>query len=576
MFKNMSIRYKLLLSFIIVIFICMGIFSITVYINFSTTLQNENRQNADHVLELAKKSTLNNMDYIENTLFSVQANQTIINTLASKEKANPFEEIDFIEQKLFSTDLLRSNISSLHLYAANRENYPKSYSSSVSSAKMVEKELWYQNAVKCTDSIYWCIFDTHSSGGTLCAAKALIDTRTHKTVGVVRADVNLSMFTKDISQTGVAETGKLFLVYNNHIINLWNNSYINSFINEPEFLNAVFSESQKYISVNGEKHYINSRTLKNENIKLVCAVKYAEINNSSRIIAPAMIITGSVSICIAFVFMLILSHIITVPITRLKKYMGNFGEKRERLPSEFESDDEIGLLCSSYNEMITTIEELINDVNILSEKQKVFELKALQAQINPHFLYNTLDSINWMAKKYKAADVSKMVTALGTFFRHSLNKGQEYTSIENEMKQVISYTDIQKVRYDNCFDVYFSIDEGLLKCPIIKLTIQPLVENSILHGFDEIDYHGTICINGESDGKYIYITVTDNGRGCDTDKLNVDINKEFNPDEPIEKYGLNNVNQRIKLYFGDDCGLTFSTNPDGGITAVVKILRKEQ
>jgi two-component system sensor histidine kinase YesM len=574
LFKNISIRYKLLLSFIIVILTCMGLFSIIIYINFGTTLQNENRQNADHVLELARKSTLNNMDYIENTLFSIQANRDIINVLASEESQNPYEEINFIEQKLFSTDLLHSNISSIHIYASNRNNYPKSYSSSVSSSKMVENELWYKNAINSTDNIYWSVFDSQNNTGTICAAKALIDTRTHKIVGVVRADVNLTTFTKDISKTGVAETGKIFIVYNNHIINLWDNDYINSFINEPAFFDALESGMQEYIVINGKKHYVNSRTLKNDNIKLVCTVKYSEINNSSKIIAPAIIITAIVSLSIAFILVLIFSHIITVPITRLKKYMGNFGNKREKLPKIYESNDEVGLLCTSYNDMITTIDNLISDVNLLSEKQKIFELKALQAQINPHFLYNTLDSINWMAKKYKAADVSKMVTALGTFFRHSLNKGQEYTSIKNEIKQVISYTEIQKVRYDNSFDIYFSIGEDLLNYQIIKLTIQPLVENSILHGFDEIDYHGTICISGDMDNDYIYITVTDNGRGCDTDKLNVDINKEFNPDESIEKYGLNNVNQRIKLYFGQDCGLKFSTNPEGGTTAVIKIRRK--
>ena len=111
----------------------------------------------------------------------------------------------------------------------------------------------------------------------------------------------------------------------------------------------------------------------------------------------------------------------------------------------------------------------------------------MQAQIIPHFLYNTLDSIHWMARAHHAPDISKMVSALGTFFRHSLNKGNEYTTIENELNQISSYVSIQKIRFEDKFDVVYDIDENLLHCTIVKLTIQPLVENSIIHGFDEIE-----------------------------------------------------------------------------------------
>ena len=154
----------------------------------------------------------------------------------------------------------------------------------------------------------------------------------------------------------------------------------------------------------------------------------------------------------------------------------------------------MGKLGESFNSMLNTIDSLITDVEDLYKKQKIFELKALQAQINPHFLYNTLDSIHWMARAHHAPDISKMVSALGTFFRHSLNKGNEYTTIENELNQISSYVSIQKIRFEDKFDVVYDIDENLLHCTIVKLTIQPLVENSIIHGFDEIEEGGMITI----------------------------------------------------------------------------------
>ena len=254
--------------------------------------------------------------------------------------------------------------------------------------------------------------------------------------------------------------------------------------------------------------------------------------------------------------------------------MNDFETERKRVPDEMLTNDEMGKLCATYNAMLDTIDSLINDVYELYRKQKRFELKALQAQINPHFLYNTLDSINWMARAHHARDISKMVSALGTFFRHSLNKGNEYTTIENEFKQIKSYTDIQKIRYDDKFDISFDIDEELLQCTIIKLCVQPLVENCILHGFEEFEEGGMINIRLYAEGDYIYISVEDNGCGTDTDELNTALAKEIDYNEPIEKYGLSNVNLRIKLYFDETCGLTFTTNEKGGVTALIKIRRK--
>ena len=235
----------------------------------------------------------------------------------------------------------------------------------------------------------------------------------------------------------------------------------------------------------------------------------------------------------------------------------------------------MGKLGESYNSMLNTIDSLITDVEDLYKKQKIFELKALQAQINPHFLYNTLDSIHWMARAHHAPDISKMVSALGTFFRHSLNKGNEYTTIENELNQISSYVSIQKIRFEDKFDVVYDIDENLLHCTIVKLTIQPLVENSIIHGFDEIEEGGMITIRVYSEDDYIFIEVADNGCGTDTDELNKAVTRELDYSEPIEKYGLTNVNLRIQLYFDKTCGLSFKTNETGGVTATIKIKRKE-
>lgn len=573
----MSFRLKLLVTHAIVIILCMIVFGVTIFYSFSQCFKANITNSTSQVTTLAVDNMINSMNNIEQVLNSVQANTTISKILLNPAVLSPYEEIASIENEMQAIDPLRTTVSKLTLYIANRNSYPLAFDSFVAPASLAENESWYKSTIALKGNIYWSIMDSFNSNSSLCVARAFIDTRTHEPLGVIRADINLSLFTRDISRISLGNTGKLFLVYENHIINMWNDSYINGFINEPEFFKAVYNEnnSPQFIKINGIKHIINIQRLKNSPITLVSASKYHDMTADTRAVGFSIIITGITAIIAVILLIFLLTGWLTSPIKRLITYMQGFEKERRKVPEHLITNDEMGELSRTYNSLLNTIDSLISDVQNLYQKQKIFELKALQAQINPHFLYNTLDSINWMARAHNARDISKMVSALGTFFRHSLNKGNEYTTIKNELKQIESYTDIQKIRYDDKFDIDFDIDETLLDCTIIKLTVQPLVENCIIHGFEEIESGGLIIIKAFEDDEYIYIEVADNGCGTDTDELNDALSKEIDYNEPIEKYGLSNVNLRIKLYFDDSCGLSFKTNKNGGVTATIKIRRTE-
>ena len=575
--RSTSIQVKLLLSFIIVITVCTIIFASVSYMRFSKTIALENQNSISQVLTLSEKNMRANISHVENLLISVQANSQIENILTSSAPHSYLEEIDLIDSQIKKTDILRSSISDIYFYAANRPSYPIISGGRVFPTDYVKNEMWYKSTLQKGGETCITVIDSSPTDGVICVSRPFINTSTHEILGIIRIDINLAAFMNDISKITVGQTGKVFLVFGNHIINPWSNSYINSFVNEKDFFDRINNASgiPAYINTGGEKQIIASAPLYSDSLKIVCAAKYSEINNSAKLVSQSTWLTAIVTLIIAIIIMGFISEWITHPIKRLTSYMERFGTERVTIPPELETNDEIGRLCSTYNHMLSTIDSLIDDVKTLYKKQKIYELKALQAQINPHFLYNTLDSINWMAKKHGARDISKMVTSLGSFFRHSLNKGSEFTTLENELKQIKSYAEIQTVRFENKFRIIYNIDEELLGCRVLKLMIQPLVENSIAHGFEELEDNGIIHISIGSDGKYIYITVDDNGCGCDTDKLNREINSGFNMDEPIEKYGLNNVNQRIKLYFDSSCGLHFETNSQGGVCAVIKVLRRE-
>lgn len=574
--KDIPLKPKMLLSYIIVILICIVFFSLIVYYSSSSIIEKETRHSMNQTIMLAKENMNSYMNDIEKTLYAVQQNKRIQNVLTEEPQESNIE-INILEDELLSIDTFRDRITSINLYVLDRKNYPDTYNNSIIfSSELAENEPWFTKTLKNNGEVSWEAFHQQDTKGTIAASRLIIDTNTHKPIAVVRADVDIYTFVQNIDNITIGKTGKLFLVSQNHIIDLGKNHYIKDFINNNEFNQIINNDliSDGYATINNERYLISYANLKSQNFKIVGSVKFAEINVSNQFVATAILITAFFSILIAFLLMLIFSSWITVPIVSLANIMKNYSKGSHQVV-DIPSDDEIGTLYKSYNAMVSTIDNLIDDVVTLFQQQKVSELKALQAQINPHFLYNTLDSIKWLSKKNRSSDVTKIATALGKFFRHSLNKGQEFTTIENEINQIISYADIQSIRFKDKFDLVIDVDEDILKCTIVKLTLQPLVENSILHGFENIDYKGIITIKGYFEDDYIIIEVKDNGCGCDTDLLNIATRKEFNPDEPIETYGLHNVNQRIKLYFNNTCGLSFKKNEPQGVVAIVKLEVRE-
>ncbi len=255
----------------------------------------------------------------------------------------------------------------------------------------------------------------------------------------------------------------------------------------------------------------------------------------------------------------LISHSITKPIKNLcisTKLVGN-GDFTTRVPDS--ESDEIAMLATSFNTMIVKIGSLVEDVKLEQINLRKTELKLMQAQINPHFLYNTLDTIIWLAEGNKTKDVVKMVSALSKFFRVALSKGYDYISIKEEEMLIRSYLQIQQYRYQDILDYEINISEELENYRILKLTLQPIVENALYHGIKNKRGKGKIIIEGYCKEDVVIFLVKDNGIGMDPEQVER-IKKLFiKPEEdgvPEQKgFGLFNVNERIKLNFGAEYGL---------------------
>lgn len=336
---------------------------------------------------------------------------------------------------------------------------------------------------------------------------------------------------------------------------------------------------QVYGSDNKEKYFIKKVgnvkcictiiPLEDVNCKLVCSVPMEDLVKESRTIQEITIVTIAISILCCILIMFFLTNKVLRPLKMLGKSMNRLenGEFNIELPEN--GKDEIAQVCRNFNRMSKKLDKLINEVYLYQIRQKEAELKILHEQINPHFLYNTLNTIYWMCKMEKANESAKLINGLSKLFRLSLNSGKAITTVEKEIEYLQYYILIQEKRYEEMIRFEVEVEEDVLKCHTIKLTLQPLVENAIYHGIEKKGSRGTIRIRAYRDSEYLYFQVIDDGIGMEEDVLTAILNE---PWADNKGFAVKNVHERIRLYFGNEekqYGLSFKSSPGKGTTVTV-------
>ena len=229
---------------------------------------------------------------------------------------------------------------------------------------------------------------------------------------------------------------------------------------------------------------------------------------------------------------------------------------------------EVRALSDSFGQMVVQIQRPMEQVRAEEVNLRKTELRALQAQINPHFLYNTLDSIAWMCEQGRNAEAVEMVNALARLFRISISRGHELIPIRSELQHAESYLQIQSHRYKNQFSYSFDVQEECLVYLCNKITLQPIIENAIYHGINGLVDEGEIRISCRADGDDILFTVEDNGTGMEPEQVQAILRKERSDHTGI---GIKNVNDRLKIYFGPAYGITIDSVPDEGTRVYIRM-----
>lgn len=322
------------------------------------------------------------------------------------------------------------------------------------------------------------------------------------------------------------------------------------------------------ISIDNNPHLVAFSYIQSANWFVVSTIPYSYLNSEAKGIRTKIMLLDvgcfMLTVLLSYIFTLSISK----PLNRLVDAMNEVKRGNLSVNMQDKSNDEIGEVTRNFNSMLNEIKKLMENVKNKEKQKRKAEIAALQAQINPHFLSNTLNTVKWLASAQKAENIEAIVSSLIQLLHISMGKGGDLITIREELEYIKSYINIQEYRYYDKFRVVFEIEEEILDYKILKFLIQPVVENSIIHGIKPSMEQGLIAIKGFRYNDILKIIVTDNGVGIPEEKLNTlfsnnQEDKKFN----FSGIGINNVNDRIKMNFGDQYGLQIESVPNLYTTA---------
>ncbi|QHQ61626.1 HAMP domain-containing protein [Anaerocolumna sedimenticola] len=411
--------------------------------------------------------------------------------------------------------------------------------------------------------------------------RKVIDFNTLKDYGYLRFDLEEAILQNAYSglvENGPEEDTEVFICDNRgRIISHPNKIRIGQSIKEEPYANQVMGDKDGHNYVlykTGTDQIAIYSTIQSNGWKIIKTLStnylYQEINQ----IQTYLILGGVIYVAVILLFMLIFSIRYTEPMMKMMAVIKKVEQGDLTARTEIQSKDEVGQLGISLNNMIGEMQVLIDKLVKEEQEKKEVELEALHAQINPHFLYNTLNTIKWMAKIQGNTSVSKSITALIKLLRISTNLGRDMITLREELDYVENYIIIQKLRFNQAISFSRSIEEECLDLSVPKLILQPIVENSIIYGLTDERQEIDIKISGFISDNRLIIEIQDDGPGIEEEVLNKILSNSTDKNK-FSKVGLNNVNHRIRLYCGNEYGINIKTKlGEGTLVQVILSVSK--
>lgn len=566
-FNNLKILNKLVIIFLvlsIIPFLVLGIFTFS---KSSEVIMQEASDNSRQIVrQVSEKIDYNIKDVDKNTLLFVRNSQTqnILNSNFSKEtlykrKENQME-IESAMQTFLNT---RNEIESIYIYRTDGDEFyidNSTYNKEVRKRIVMKRTQISARAEMKNGKNDWISLNLDK--GLITASRAIYDTINLNRLGLLVINIQ-EKYLRDLYSNIEMSPNSFFIIKNQSGEIVSTNSKLNSEELSNIIINMQKDDYNLDFTYNG-KYFIAKSSCEYTGWEVLGFIPKSELVSGINKLGSNIILICVICAIISVILLVLLSSYIINPIMKLTKLMKKVEQEDFTVKAEIYSKDEVGELTNVFNNMIAKIRYLIEEVYKQQIVKKEAEFKLLQAQINPHFLYNTLDSINWIAKINGVEDISKMVVALGQLMRVSIAKGKRSVTLEQELEYINNYLVIQVMRYRDKFKVILEIDEVSKKCIVPKMLLQPIVENALVHGIERKTGKGYVIIRAVTESGNLLIDVNDDGQGMSGDKCkeilkigDSDINTL--KDEIHTGIGISNVDQRIKMLYGQEFGINIQS-----------------
>lgn len=588
--KSISLHRKIILSYTFFMFFVLVIVGTILYSITTTFIKSEVSDYMSEVLRQINKNIDYTLNDIQKTALIISADRDV-QTILKKDKERPIEEFvsddDFMSEKIYDVIRLRKDIEGFFIFSYNGEIYSsKSLDNSIRSDYVFTSSRWFSMMKSLNlKTLLLPTFQADEVIGTGVPKKVFMyvheidDLETGKPIGYIVMYLDMAVF-KDVIEKADVEEYENFIILDNNKTILYHTEeqYISTQFRSSYISEVLQNKTGSIVRNEGDKEVlITYNTSQLTNWTIINSIPIIELYSEIKKLQYYTIVF-MVVICMLFVSLIGtgISKSITRPLHKLQKFMklAEEGQFEDTIP--IESDDEIGKLSHSFNNMLTKIHDLIKKVYTTELLKTEAELNALQAQINPHFLYNTLQIMDLIAEAEGVETISNICQSLSKIFRYSISQGKEIVPLSMEIEHVKNYVFIQKTRFKDKFDIVYDIHPDLEKYQVIKLIIQPLVENALFHGVERKRGQCTIEVAVKKEEDNLIITVKDDGIGIGEEQLKLlrdSLKGEILHNEIMglskRGIGIRNVNARVKLYFGEEYGLYIDSQEYKGTTMTV-------
>lgn len=536
-FNGIKLRYKLAIFYSLFCFLPVMLLFWLSFLQMRSIIDDKGKMNLQSYLQQSVSSMDRTLDGY-NSLSDYIAFDLTLAEVFSMEYGTPYEQYEQLTQKvdpiLRTASYFHGGMQQITIYT---DNGMVKHDTTVAPVSEIEETDWYQKTLEHPGLNWFANYQEE----TLFSARKLAFSGAREGVNILYMDVDYQKLFTPYAETLISECGL----------------YITDQDGKLVFEESRFSgKNQNYDLTYSE--FLEQRDRGSTDYIILCEQSnttgwtvwlYQPVGLAGEAMRPIGVMAGvTILICIfaAVLAYFITSGMVSSRIERLTHFMQEVQEGSMDMQMESDDRDEIGMLYRGFGSMMKRIRTLINEVYLSKITQKEAELKALQAQINPHFLYNTLSLINWKALAAGEEDISRMTLALSTFYRTALNRGRNVLQVETELSNTRAYLEIQSMLHDGDFDYEIEAQTEILQCESLNLILQPLVENAIHHGIEEkTDGRGKITVRGWKEDNCVWFMVEDNGVGMEQEVADKILTMES------KGYGVRNVDERIRLCYGE-------------------------